>query len=640
MEIVAARQTSTAKAASRATRIGQAIQLIERLRKEALLLEGKFAEALKKVAPPLRDSASNLMHYLAVRQSDNRNLQRELGKLGLSSLGRTESHVMTSLTDVLRALYLIDGQAVPKKAKKSAPVTFDGGEAVLAEHAASILGTAAGNRKTRVMVTMPGEAADDPAFIADLLAQGMNIMRINCAHDDQQVWARIIEHLRAAEKKLGLSCKISFDLAGPKLRTGAISPGESVVKWRPARNTLGQVTAPAMIWLVEESPGENLPGTGTVIPIQGKLLAKVRVGDFVKFIDARGKARALEVVEVGQGACACHADSTAYVTPGIELKLNRKGKNLATATIGSLPPLPQAILLRPGDLLDLVRGDTPGRAAITNLANLANSANSANSAGKVIKPALVACALAEVFRSVRGGEKIFFDDGRIAGTILSVTDNRIRIQITRAVGGCAKLQGEKGINLPDSALKLPAMTAKDLEDLAFAVRHADMVAMSFVQRVGDVEELIAALERLDAAHLGIILKIETKQAFNRLPSLLLCAMRHYPVAVMVARGDLGVEVGFERLSEVQEEILWLCEAAHVPVIWATQVLESLAKGGMPSRAEVTDAAMGSRAECVMLNKGPYILETLRFLCDVLNRMEAHHKKKTAMLRKLSISDLR
>jgi pyruvate kinase len=110
--------------------------------------------------------------------------------------------------------------------------------------------------------------------------------------------------------------------------------------------------------------------------------------------------------------------------------------------------------------------------------------------------------------------------------------------------------------------------------------------------------------------------------------------------VMVARGDLGVEVGFERLAEVQEEILWLCEAAHVPVIWATQVLESLAKGGMPSRAEVTDAAMGSRAECVMLNKGPFILQTMRFLCDVLNRMEAHQKKKTAMLRKLNVSDMR
>ena len=139
--------------------------------------------------------------------------------------------------------------------------------------------------------------------------------------------------------------------------------------------------------------------------------------------------------------------------------------------------------------------------------------------------------------------------------------------------------------------------------------------------------LLRELGKLNASQLGVMLKIETKTAFTRLPDLLLSAMRHPPIAVMVARGDLGVELGFERLSEVQEEILWLCEAAHVPVIWATQVLESLAKGGMPSRAEVSDAAMGSRAECVMLNKGPYIRETLAFLTHVLERMQEHQYKK-------------
>ncbi len=160
-----------------------------------------------------------------------------------------------------------------------------------------------------------------------------------------------------------------------------------------------------------------------------------------------------------------------------------------------------------------------------------------------------------------------------------------------------------------------------------------------MQRPEDVEALLAELARTRALHLGVVLKIETHRAFRDLPRLLIAAMRHPGIAVMVARGDLGVEVGFERLSEVQEEILWLCEAAHVPVIWATQVLESLSKGGMPSRAEVTDAAMAARAECVMLNKGPYIRETLRFLNDVLGRMQSHHDKKTALLRKLSISDI-
>ncbi|MCA9810372.1 MAG: pyruvate kinase, partial [Candidatus Dadabacteria bacterium] len=107
--------------------------------------------------------------------------------------------------------------------------------------------------------------------------------------------------------------------------------------------------------------------------------------------------------------------------------------------------------------------------------------------------------------------------------------------------------------------------------------------------------------------------------------------------VMIARGDLAVETGFERLAEVQEEILWLCEAAHVPAIWATQVLESLAKQGSATRAEITDAAMGHRAECVMLNKGPHILEALKALDDIMKRMQAHQMKKMAMLRELKLA---
>jgi pyruvate kinase len=138
---------------------------------------------------------------------------------------------------------------------------------------------------------------------------------------------------------------------------------------------------------------------------------------------------------------------------------------------------------------------------------------------------------------------------------------------------------------------------------------------------------------------GIVLKIETQQAFENLPHILLTSLRKPPVGVMVARGDLAVEVGFERLAEVQEEILWLCEAAHVPVIWATQVLESMAKSGMPSRAEVSDAVMSGRAECVMLNKGPYITAAVRLLNGVLERMSSHQAKKRSMLRKLSVSQV-
>jgi len=191
--------------------------------------------------------------------------------------------------------------------------------------------------------------------------------------------------------------------------------------------------------------------------------------------------------------------------------------------------------------------------------------------------------------------------------------------------------------LPDTDIKLAALTPRDLEDLKFIVRHADSVAMSFVRHQQDVHELQRHPCKLNGNHLGVVLKIETRQAFERLPNLIMAAMRHHPVGIMIARGDLAVECGYERLAEVQEEMLWICEAAHLPVIWATEVLKSLAKKGQPSRAEITDAAMGERAECVMLNKGPHIVAAVSALDNILRRMQGHQSKKSPRLRKLHLS---
>jgi pyruvate kinase len=159
-------------------------------------------------------------------------------------------------------------------------------------------------------------------------------------------------------------------------------------------------------------------------------------------------------------------------------------------------------------------------------------------------------------------------------------------------------------------------------DLDVVCRHADMVGFSFVETVKDMDCLLSALDKRNAGHLSIVAKIETHRAVRKLPELLLGTMGRQPLGIMIARGDLALELGSVRLAEIQEEMLWLCEAAHVPVIWATQVLETLAKKGGRSLPEITDAAMGVRAECVMLNKGPYILQALRALNNVLIRMGA------------------
>ena len=121
-----------------------------------------------------------------------------------------------------------------------------------------------------------------------------------------------------------------------------------------------------------------------------------------------------------------------------------------------------------------------------------------------------------------------------------------------------------------------------MEALKFIVEHADLVGYSFVRTESDVRELLERLEELGGQNLGLILKIETRKAFDNLPKLILASMRTRSLGVMIARGGLAVECGYQRLAEVQEEILWICEAAHVPVIWATQVLESLAKKGIPA----------------------------------------------------------
>lgn len=253
--------------------------------------------------------------------------------------------------------------------------------------------------------------------------------------------------------------------------------------------------------------------------------------------------------------------------------------------------------------------------------------------------AVLGCTLPEVLDDLVPGERVFYDDGKLSGVVREVRPEGVLLEVVWAKKDQVKLRPAKGLNFPDSTLRLPALTPKDREDLSFVARHADMVGLSFVRSVEDVEMLQGELERLGASELGIVLKIETARAFQELPRLLLAAMRSPRVGIMVARGDMAIELGFERLAEAQEEVLWLSEAASVPVIWATQVLESLNKTGIPSRAEVTDAAMASRAECVMLNQGTHLLAALRFLNDVLERMEQHQQKKRSMLRRLRISQL-
>ncbi len=582
---------------------------------------------LNEVHSNHQESARNLLHYLALRCHDLRPLQLQLAALGLSSLGRAETHVLVTVDAVLGVLHRLMHRSWQPPSKEADVVDFANGERLLAEHTECLFGPAIPGRGVRIMVTMPSEAADNFTLVHDLLQQGMDCMRINCAHDDAAAWLQMIEHLRRAEQSLGRSCRIVMDLAGPKLRTGPLEPGPAVARIRPCRDIYGRVTAPARVWLTPENSPQLPPSPAAAsLPVPATWLARLHSGEQLKLTDARDAKRTFTVVAAMDSGCWAEATQTTYVVPGTVLQKTTGTKgDERKAQVGKLPLGKNAISLQQGDLLILTRDLTPGYPAIWD------------SEGQLLTPATIGCTIPEVFDDVRPGESIWFDDGKIGGVIEKVDSSRVLVRITQTRVSGGKLSSDKGINLPESDLRLAATTAKDLEDLAFVARHADIVELSFANSARDVESLQQHLARLGDRQPAIVLKIETRRGFDNLPDMLLMAMRAPCCGVMIARGDLAVECGFERLAEVQEEILWICEAAHVPVIWATQVLETLAKEGMPSRAEITDAAMGDRAECVMLNKGPYVVSAVRVLDDILRRMQEHQAKKRAMLRELRLA---
>jgi pyruvate kinase len=489
-----------------ATELHDLLATLVALRRDVLAegneLFGRVRDFIQREA--YLESARNLACYLALRRRDLRPLQTALMRRGLSSLGRSESRVVPVLDAImtsLPAMLRVDDVEVPGYPSQAS--FFYGAEAITRQ-ADAIFGPGQHRRNTRIMVTLPAEAAKDPGLIQALVEHGIESVRINCAHDNQAVWEAMIANVHRAEQVTGRTerVRVLMDLGGPKVRT--------------------------------------------ILPNQD---AKPRVTIADTLLLAR------DVHEQG------HNDG----------------------------------VLRFG------------------------------------------CTLQEVYDQLRVGAHVWIDDGQIGTQIIEMTPRGAWLRTVHTPPGGKKLRPNKGLNFPDTDLVVVPLTAKDRKDLDFVACHAGMVGYSFVQSAEDVALLQDELAQRIAADQpmpALVLKIETRRAVRHLPQIIVRAAGRQPSAVMIVRGDLAVELGYERITEMQEEILWLCEASHVPVIWATQVLEGLAKGGVPTRAEVSDVVMADRAECVMLNKGPCIVQAVRLLDDVLLRMQAHQDKKTPRLRAL------
>lgn len=455
-----------------------------------------------------RESARNLFAYLALRRRDIRSLQADLSSWGLSSLGRLESRTLFTLESVIRRLGNTIGKDMDIEEPESKQSTA--GRDRLAQNTQLFFGDAPKERNTRIMVTMPTEASEDKGLLRELIESGMNVARINAAHDNEKTWKAMIDNIHELAEELDKKVKILIDIAGPKIRT----------EW---------------VFTKFKKP-------------------KVKAGDLVRM----------------------------------------------TKDYTNLPPLDDDIKVTVG------------------------------------------CSIPQIFEQLSIDDPILIDDGSIELEVKEIGESEALLLVKRVRGGSVRIKAEKGLNFPETEFDIDILTDEDREAIHFAVEHADMIGCSFIRTTDDIEEIQAEIEKTNRPlnDIPLTLKIETVQAMNNLPEVILKAGSRNPVSVMIARGDLAVESGYVRLAELQQEILWICEASDTPVIWGTEVMASMLDEGIPSRAEVTDAAEGSHSECVMLNKGSYMSDTVQMLNDILIKMEEHQYKKTPTLRSLNVAKIK
>ena len=231
-------------------------------------------------------------------------------------------------------------------------------------------------------------------------------------------------------------------------------------------------------------------------------------------------------------------------------------------------------------------------------------------------------------QEVQSGDRILIDDGLFELTVERIEGHEI---FTRVVNG-GRLKPRKGVNLPNVKLKISALTAKDRADLPFAYDHdLDYVALSFVREADDVKELIDAMLTTHGRKIPIIAKIEKPEAFRHIEGIIAVAD-----AIMVARGDLGVETSPQDVPLMQKAIIRQCNIAGKPVITATQMLESMINNPRPTRAEANDVANAilDGTDAVMLSAetaaGQYPVEAVRMMTAIAQNVEASDIFKTLM----------
>ncbi len=575
---------------------------LDRLQVRIGMLEQTHRAALATVDTSLRGSARNLLAFLAVRGHATPLIRRRFEALGLQFPDAIPSHINAAMQ---RARIILDSLAGSLPLKTSSALRPDCSDDELERRTDDLLGPMRKELSSHIMVTLPDEAITDERLVKNLLRAGMTVARINCAQNDWKRWRAMIANVRRARRETGMPCRILMDLSGPKLRTGHMVPGPRVVHLRPHRDTLGRPMAPAVVLLSSRSASPQ-NGGHAVIPLPAPWLKRLRKNECITFIEARGKKRTLIVGRSASGGRLAEIHETAHIQTGVRLKHVDRNGVCRYARVGNLPRGDVRIPLHAGDTLQVHKDPRPGEPA------------QYGSHGALVHPAHVSCTLQDVFRSVKRGDPVVFDNGIIEGIVRKTGAKEFHVRIVRTAGENTALRADKGINLPRTKLPTAALTAKDRKDLRFAARHADLVSLSFVRTGADVHALQEEVARLGGKKPGIIIKIETREAVQQLPTIFLATMRSRRSGIMMARGDLAVEHGWEQLADLEVTLMAMCRAAQIPFFVATQVLETMTKKALPSRAEIIDAAIASHAQCVLLNKGVHIVPTVRMLGRIMH----------------------
>lgn len=463
-----------------------------------------------------RLSAMNLVRYITLRNQDLRNVHDHLSELGVSSLRSCEGYVMDNVISVLRLVKLINGENW-KPREQVETIGYKASKKILKKHTKQLFNTKRKNKDTKIMVTIPREAAFDPDMIRQLIVQGMEVAKINLRQGSRIEWLMLIDHIREQRELLGIDCKIQIDLSGPKLSLG-----------------------------------------------------KIRI--------RKGSKKTKEFIRLFKGD---HLILTSKAYSSEDKRLGNQGEAL------QLPKV------------------------------------------SVSNPAIIS--------ETQIGDQILLDNGKIESRVIKKRKDELEVIIITESKKGKKLNSQASINLPNTDLHLPSLTKEDIKLLPLVMKYADIIGFPYVRSEKDIKALYQKLDEYKRKDIGVVIKIENEQAFENLPLILLAAMKRPSIGVMIARGNLAVEIGAERIAEVQDQIMWICEAAHIPVIWATQVLENLTATGNATRAEITDAAKSARAECVMLNGGPHIVKTVTMLSKILEKMEGHTSKKKSVMRALKVS---